>query len=113
MVPLASRVGAAVPRDLWRVEAKIEGVVDLRTAEALAAVGLSAPRPDRSEWPAFQAVGERLHAEGRVALAAPSAARKGGVVLCVFGPPAEGLTIDHRSCERFAEPPAVPRGLRA
>jgi RES domain-containing protein len=102
-----------VPRDLWRVETKIEGVVDLGTAEALAAVGLSAPRPDRSEWPAFQAVGERLHAEGRVALAAPSAARKGGVVLCVFGPPAAAVKVEHHSFERVIEPPVAPRGLRA
>ncbi len=108
---LVPRVG--LPRDLWLVEIAIEGVVDLRTSESLEAVGLSAPRPDRREWPAFQAVGERLYAEGRAALAAPSAAREGGVVLCVFWPATAGVTVDHRSFERFAEAPVVPRGLRA
>lgn len=104
---------AGLPRDLWRVEVEIETVVDLRSTESLEAVGLSAPRPDRREWPAFQAVGGRLHAQGSIALAAPSAARNGGVVLCVFWPPANDVRVDHRSFERFLEAPVVPRGLCA
>ncbi len=102
-----------LPRDLWRVKVEIENVIDLRTTEPLEAVGLSAPRPDRREWPAFQTVGGQLHAEGSVALAAPSSARKGGVVLCVFWPPENDIKVDHRSFERFVEAPVVPRGLRA
>lgn len=104
---------AGLPRDLWRVEAEIDGVADLRVTETLEEAGLTAPRPDRSEWPAFQAVGERLHAEGRSAIAAPSAAREGGVVMCVFWPLAEGVELRWSKEETVAEAPTVPRGLRA
>lgn len=107
---LAPRVG--LPRDLWRAEVAIEAVVDLRTAVALSALGLPAPLPERDQWPAYQAVGEALHADGATSLAAPSAAREGGFVLCVFLPPGEGARLDYRSSEEIAEPPTVPRRLR-
>lgn len=102
---------AGLPRDLWRVEIVIDEVVDLRDEGALKAVGLPRPRPDRGQWPAFQAVGEGLFAEGRPAIVAPSAARAGGSVLCVPWPARSGTRVRHRSRETFVEPP-VPRGLR-
>lgn len=103
---------AGLPRDLWRVEVELDGVAGLRSAGALAAIDLGAPRAARREWPTFQRVGERLHRQGRPALVAPSAARADGVVLCVFWPAPEDALVDHRSHERVTEAPEVPRGLR-
>jgi RES domain-containing protein len=103
---------AALPRDLWRVEVALDDVVDLPGPAALEAAGLHALRPDRGDWPEFQAVGERLHAGGRAAVVAPSAARERGAVLCIFWPPAPDVQVSHGSHERTVEPPAPPRGLR-
>lgn len=103
---------AGLPRALWRVEVGVERVADLRTPEALEAVGLAEPRPDRGEWPRFQRVGEQLHADGLAAIVAPSAARGGGLVLCVFWPLAESGELRWRLDETVAEGPLVPRGLR-
>lgn len=74
---------AQMPRDLWSWEVDVE-VADLSTKEQIAAVGLSSPQPGRGSWPAFQGVGERLWKEDRPGLTAPSAARPGGRVLCLF-----------------------------
>jgi hypothetical protein len=102
----------ALPRDLWRWEISLPDVVDLSTLEKLESVGLPMPTPTRSQWPAFQEVGEALHAEGRPALIAPSAARPGRRVLCLFRaerivpggtPMPPPRTID--------EPPRVPLGM--
>ena len=76
----------ALPRPLWRWKVELERVADLRTADALCAQGLAPPRPGRTEWPAFQTVGEALHHAGWRALIAPSAARPDGLVLCIFPP---------------------------
>jgi len=104
---------AALPRDLWRIEIALEGVADLRSAVTLASLGLSAPLPGRNDWPAFQAVGERLAATGLAALLAPSAARTGGEVLCIFWPPQPPSRVRAvGSPETLREPPAPPRGLR-
>lgn len=73
----------ALPRDLWRFRLDVE-VADLSTTERLRRVGLAPPRPIRAEWPAFQAVGEQLHAEGWGGLLAPSAARPGQLIVCLF-----------------------------
>lgn len=78
---------AGLPRVLWAVEVALEAAADLRTMDALEAAGLSAPRPNRLEWPAFQAVGERLHAAGRAGIVAPSAARRGGSCCVSSGRP--------------------------
>ena len=103
----------ALPRDLWRWEISLPRVADLTDDERLARVGLPGLHPTRAQWPAFQAVGERLHRDGWAALVSASAARPAGRTLCVFRvarivpgtrpipPPA---TVD--------EPPVVPRGLR-
>lgn len=102
----------ALPRDLWRWEISLPDVVDLSTPDKLESVGLPMPTPTRSQWPAFQEVGEALHAEGWPALIAPSAARSGGLVLCLFRaerivpgatPMPPPRTVD--------EPPRVPQGM--
>lgn len=104
---------AGLPRDLWRVEVDLSQVADLRSADQLAQLGLSAPRPDTREWPSFQEAGERLAGEGYPALIAPSAARSGGEVLCVFWPPREGSAITTAGQpDVVREPPVPPRGLR-
>jgi RES domain-containing protein len=73
----------AVPHDhhLWRIEAEL---ADLSTVERLAAVGLAVPRPSRRTWPPFQDVAETLWREGWAGVLAPSAARPGSLVACVF-----------------------------
>ena len=73
-----------MPRDLWRWQVDIEEVADLSDADRLAAAGLDAPRPVQRQWPAFQALGERLRAEGFRGVLAPSAARPRQHVLCLF-----------------------------
>ena len=104
---------AALPRDLWRVEVDLSDFVDLRSAAALGRVGLAAPRPSASDWPAFQAVGERLAAEGHSAVVGPSAARSGGAVLCVFWPPRPAARVEPVGRpETVSQQPAPPRGLR-
>jgi RES domain-containing protein len=82
---LALRPADQLPRDLWRFKVSVDSIADLRDKAQLERVGLSLPHPSRREWPAFQEVGEQLHAEGWKGLRAPSAARPGqGEILCVF-----------------------------
>jgi RES domain-containing protein len=102
-----------LPCDLWRIEVEVEGIADLGGPERLEAAGLGVPRPGRSSWPAYQALGERLHGEGFAGLIAPSAARGEGRVLCLFrgkSPPA-GLR-PAGAARRVSDPPAQPRGMR-
>jgi RES domain-containing protein len=73
------------PRNVWRCDVSLARVADLSSVERLAAVGLSMPRPFRSDWPPFQLVGEHLFAEGWAAVVSPSAARPDdGRSLAVF-----------------------------
>jgi hypothetical protein len=74
---------AGMPRDLWRWEIDVE-VADLSDAGRLARVGLPMPKPGRFQWPMFQEVGEALWRDGWVGLTAPSAARPGAQILCLF-----------------------------
>jgi RES domain-containing protein len=55
---------ARLPRDLWRFTAKLGRVADLTSSEALTALGLPEPLPDREQWPAFQDAGLRLASDG-------------------------------------------------
>lgn len=82
---LGVRPEQQLPRDLWRLRVDLDRIANLGDSERLAAVGLSLPRPTRREWPAFQTVGEQLHAEGWRGIIAPSAARlDAGRILCLF-----------------------------
>lgn len=108
---LPPRVG--LPRDLWPIDVALPETADLRSDGALRSVGLWRPHPDQREWPVFQAVGERIAAEGRSGLQAPSAARAEGRVLCVFWTPRPGVVVDPAGPpESVVEPPVPPRGLR-
>jgi hypothetical protein len=103
----------ALPRDLWRWKIALPEVADLGDEARLARVGLPPLRPTRQQWPAFQAVGEQLHAVGWRALVSASAARPAGRTLCVFrtGRRVDG-TWPVRPPTRVSEPPVVPTGLR-
>jgi RES domain-containing protein len=85
LAELGLRPERQLPRDLWRLRVDLGRVADLSGRRRLSSVGLSPPRPTRREWPAFQAVGERLYAEGWRGILAPSAARPApGRILCLF-----------------------------
>ncbi len=93
----------------WRLDLRLADLSDL---ERLREVGLSAPSPDRRAWPAFQRVGEQLWQEEWAGLIAPSAARSGSLVVCIFAnrwPPA-GYAPLSTSAVTVIPPP--PRGMR-
>jgi RES domain-containing protein len=102
-----------LPRDVWRWDISLPDVADLSDERRLARLGLPPLEPTRLQWPAFQSVGERLHANRWPALVAPSAARPDGQVLCVF------RTSRHVPGTRpvppprtVGDPPVVPTGMR-
>jgi hypothetical protein len=91
-------------------------VADFSTDQQLERVGLGFPRPGRRGWPAFQAVGEQLGAEGRAGLVAPSAARPSHRVLCLFrtGPDGRAGPSGARPVgrpQRVLDPPIPPTGM--
>lgn len=103
----------ALPRDLWRFSVALDGVAALDTDERLARVGLDPPSPSRTDWPAYQAVGERLWASDYAGVLFASAARPAGRALCVFRP---GQALPGMRPvpppSRQDVPPAPPRGMR-
>jgi RES domain-containing protein len=103
----------ALPRDLWRFAVMLDDVAALDSDERLAAVGLRPGVPSRADWPAYQAVGERLSSDGYAGVLYASAARPGGRALCVFRP---GRALPGMRAvpppDRMSEPPVPPRGLR-
>jgi RES domain-containing protein len=90
----------------WRVSLEL---ADLSTREYLEAVGLSHPTPSRRSWPAFQTIGEQLLGDGWPGLLAPSAARPGALIVCVFTvaawPPSGCTPIDSITNDRVPPPP--------
>jgi hypothetical protein len=102
-----------LPRDLWRWEISLPEVADLGGDDRLARVALPALQPTRLQWPAFQLVGERLHADGWPALVSASAARPEGRTLCVFRTSREVPgTQPLPPPTTITDAPAVPTGLR-
>lgn len=92
----------------WRLELEL---ADLSDQDRLAAVGLGAPQPSRRTWPAFQRVGQRLWREGWPGLLAPSAARPGSLIACVFitaWPPPGSRPLDAHTVQTM---PSPPRGM--
>lgn len=102
----------ALPRDLWRFAVALDGVAALDSDVRLAR-GLHAPSPSRADWLAYQAVGERLCAEGHAGVLFASAARPAGRALCVFRPgrALPGMRATPPAVRQSA-PPVPPRGLR-
>jgi hypothetical protein len=104
---------ARLPRDLWRFSANLGRVADLSSPEALRALGLPEPLPDRAHWPAFQDVGLRLARHGFDAVLFRSSARPAGLCVCVFATDAgfAGVTPTGTP-ERITAAPVPPRGMR-
>jgi RES domain-containing protein len=103
---------AQMPRELWTWQVDVE-VADLSTDEKLATVGLRPPTPGRSEWPAYQWVGEQIAADGWAGMLAPSAARPDGKVLCLFrGQDGICGAKPVPPPSHVPEPPPPPMGLR-
>ena len=101
-----------LPRDLWRYRVPQVEVADLTTRAKLGRVGLSAPRPGRGDWPAYQQVGETLWREGWTGLLTRSAARPSGLILCLF---TRDGALPARPSGRpriVRQPPAPPTGMR-
>lgn len=100
-----------LPSYLWSWRIEVE-VADLRTEDQLGRVGLPVPRPGRATWPMFQAVGERLFADGWPGLVAPSAARGPGLVLCLFRDGSEvGGASPVPPPRKVTRAPAPPTGM--
>jgi RES domain-containing protein len=101
-----------MPRDLWRWKVDVQSVVDLSDAERLAAIGLQAPQPRQSDWPPFQQAGEQLWREGFRGVVAPSAARPGQRILCLFRDTYEVAGASPvRPALTYRRPPAPPTGV--
>jgi RES domain-containing protein len=105
----------SLPRALWTWSVDAT-VADFSTDQQLERVGLGFPRPGRRGWPAFQAVGEQLGAEGWAGLVAPSAARPSHRVLCLFrtGPDGRAGPSGARPVgrpRRVLDPPIPPTGM--
>jgi RES domain-containing protein len=101
-----------MPRDLWRWKVDAEAVADLSSVEKLADAALPVPQPQRSSWKPFQEYGENLYAEGFQGILAPSAARPGHDVLCLFR--SRGSVIGASPLpppELYTEPPPPPTGM--
>lgn len=101
-----------MPRDLWRWQIEVEGIADLSSTDRLDAVGLKPPRPSHRDWAAFQDLGERLWREGYGGVLAPSAARPGHSVLCLFRDADEVAGASPiRPALTYRRPPAPPVGM--
>ncbi|MCB1058155.1 MAG: RES family NAD+ phosphorylase [Acidobacteria bacterium] len=72
-----------LPTYLWTFRVELR-VANLSNERRLHRLGLSLPRPGRQGWLSYQVIGEELWAAGWPGLVAPSAARPGGLVLCLF-----------------------------
>lgn len=102
-----------LPRDLWTWEIALPDVADLRGSERLSRLGLPPLQPSRTQWPAFQPIGEQLHHGGWPALLCESAARADGLVLCVFRTARETPgTRPVPPPTTVTDAPIVPTGLR-
>lgn len=92
----------------WRLDLQL---ADLSDAERLHTLALDPPRPSRQTWPPYQNAGEQLWREGWAGLIAPSAARPGSLVVCVFAavwPPPGCTPLDASTVEKIPPP---PRGM--
>jgi RES domain-containing protein len=104
---------ARLPRDLWQFSVRLERVADLSQPRALRALGIPQPRPDRTQWPAFQDAGLRLAEDRFEAVLFRSSARPSGRCVCVFATAAGFPGVRTTGApERIDRAPAPPRGMR-
>lgn len=99
-----------IPYDHHRWHLRLE-LANLSDIERLRGVELDAPRPSRNTWPAYQRVGEQLWRERWAGLIAPSAARPGSLIACVFAAdwPPDGCTP--RDASTVEAIPLPPQGM--
>ncbi len=102
----------AMPRRLAEIAIDLGEIEDLVGEGALEEHKLPRPAPSSSAWLQFQLVGERLFNEGASGLVAPSAARKGGRVLCLFRPQLEIEGVEVTEVVEVSQLPRLPHGLR-
>ncbi len=100
-----------MPREIHRVAVSLDHVADLSVERSRSARGLPRIRPTDTQWPVFQAVGERLAAEGAQGILYASAARTRSRCMCVFEAGLSGLAAVGEPV-RVIAPPPPPRGLR-
>lgn len=102
-----------LPCAIWRIDVDLDDVADLTTPGILEGEGIARLDPTRRQWPKTQPIGESCRREGARGLLAPSAARRGGLVLAIFRPEEAiaGVTAVPPP-KRFTDLPALPPGLR-
>ncbi len=96
-----------IPYDHHRWHVDLE-LADLSDIERLHSVKPDPPRPSRSTWHACQRVGQLLWREGWAGPIAPSAARPGSLIACVFAadwPPTGCTPLDASTVESIPPPP--------
>lgn len=101
-----------MPRRLAEISVDLNEIDDLAGDGALERHGLPKPTPSSTTWASFQTVGEKLFEGGARGLVAPSAAREGGKVLCVFRPQPEIDGVEVVEISEISDIPQVPPGLR-
>lgn len=101
-----------LPRDVWRFDIDLSAVADLSSPAKLRAVGLDVPRPGRSTWPLYQQRGDWLHHNGFEGVLAPSAARPGHLVPCVFRGAGDPIGVTPTGpAQRQRSAPTPPTGM--
>lgn len=109
---LARRMGRApedfLPRRFYRYSLELNALLDLREADARAAVGLTDAHISGDDLRPCQAVGEAAHHLGREGVIAPSATGAGTVVAVFFDRLAAGSVVRELDYETWQPPPASP-----
>ncbi|MGH2742674.1 MAG: RES family NAD+ phosphorylase [Thermoleophilaceae bacterium] len=109
---LARRMGLApedfLPRRFYRYSFELSGLLDLREAEARAAVGLSERSIASDDLGPCQAVGEAAHYLGREGVVAPSATGAGTVLAVFFDRLTAGSFVHDLDYETWESPPSPP-----
>lgn len=109
---LAGRVGRApddfLPRRFYRYSVELSALLDLREAEARAAVGLTEAHVTDDDLGPCQAVGEAAHYLGREGVIAPSATGAGTVLAVFFDRLAAGSFVRELDYETWQSRPVSP-----
>ena len=93
------RVADLLPRVEVRYRVRLQRLLDLRDADALASVGLKEADLAADNWTACQVVGEAAHQVGVEGILAPSATSDGDVLVVFLDQIALGSTLEVRSTQ--------------
>jgi RES domain-containing protein len=94
-----------LPRAFYRYDLTLQNVLDLRNAEALAAIGLSVAELSSDQLEACQRVGRAARHAGREGILAPSAASEGTVLALFLDGMQPGSTIAPTRMETWESTP--------